>query len=49
MEKQEIFINKIKIYSCIDYEELNTCVPISKIIFNHAAQTLQQNFCLDFS
>jgi hypothetical protein len=35
------------INSCIK-EDIN-CIPISKIIFNHAAQILQQKFCLDFS
>lgn len=35
--------------SCIDIWDENTCIPISKIIFNQAAQTIQQKFCLDFS
>ena len=35
------------INSCI--EENTNCIPISKIIFNKAAQTIQQKFCLDFS
>lgn len=53
--------NKIKIdnNNSINYNNTTTtkvcelaitnCIPISKIIFNKAAQTISQKFCLDFS
>lgn len=38
-----------QIDSCINTWDQNTCIPISKILFNKAWQTINQKFCLDFS
>ncbi len=38
-----------QIISCIDTWNQSTCIANSKIIFNKAAQTIEQKFCLDFS
>ncbi|HRX63717.1 MAG TPA: type II secretion system protein [Candidatus Absconditabacterales bacterium] len=45
--KNQLLINELQILSCEKNGE--TCIPISKLIFNEAAQTIQQKFCLDFS
>lgn len=34
---------------CTDPSESNSCIPISKIIFNQASKKLEQKLCLDFT
>ncbi len=46
--KSQNRINETILLSCLSHDQ-NTCTPISKIIFNDAAQIITQKFCLDFS
>jgi prepilin-type N-terminal cleavage/methylation domain-containing protein len=41
--------NTFKISSCIDIWDHNTCIPTLQLIFNQAAQTINQKSCINFS